>query len=133
MNKVILLGHVGQAPQLKTFDGGGKVASFTLATSASWKDKQTGEKKEKTTWHNVEVSGNRADVVMGYIVKGSKILVEGEIDNQAYEKNGEKRTFSKVRLHNFEFCDARREPGQKPQNPQNPVAGQSSGDIEVPF
>ena len=119
MNKAFLIGRVGQNPELKTFDGGGKVANFTLATSKSWKDKQTGEKKEKTTWHNVQASGVKADVVMGLITKGSKIAIEGEIDNSSYEKNGEKRIFSRVNMLNFEFCDSKKKEEGAPQETSN--------------
>ena len=119
MNRVFLLGRVGQAPELKTFDGGGKSASFSLATSESWKDRETGEKKEKTIWHNIQANGVKADVVMGYITKGSKLMVEGKIDNRQYEKDGKKQTFSSVQMLNFEFCDSKKKEEGAPQETSN--------------
>lgn len=107
MNKVILCGRVGKNPELKKFETS-QSASFSLATNYKYKNKK-GDYEEKVCWHLIEAWGKTADIVCGYITKGSKILIEGQIDNQQYEKNGEKRTISKIKLLNFEFCDKKQE------------------------
>jgi single-strand DNA-binding protein len=101
VNKVILIGNVGKDPEIKSFDNGGKVANFSIATSESWKDKQSGERKEKTDWHNVAVFGQLADIVERYVKKGSKLYVEGKLSTRTYEKDGEKRYVTEVVLQGF--------------------------------
>lgn len=98
MNKVFLLGNVGKDPEVKSLDNGNKIASFTLATSESWKDKDSGERKSKTTWHRVVVFNSAlAGVVGSYVKVGSKVLVEGSIANRTYtDKDGVERSISEV-------------------------------------
>lgn len=127
MNRCYLLGNIGKDPELKTFEGGGKVANFSLATTKKWKDKQSGETKTKTTWHNVQASGAKADIVMGYLTKGSKILIEGEIDNRQFEKEGKKQTFSSVNMLSFEFCD------KKSDSKESEAPSEPSNDMDIPF
>jgi len=83
LNKVILIGNAGSEPTLHTFDSGDKIANLTLATSVKWKTKD-GEQKEKTTWHNLVFSRGLADVVSKYVTKGSRLYIEGSIDNYSY-------------------------------------------------
>ena len=76
VNKVILVGNLGNDPEIRTFGNGGKVANFSLATSESWRDKQSGEKREKTEWHRVAVFGEGlVGVVERYVKKGSKLYI----------------------------------------------------------
>lgn len=80
LNRVTLVGNVGKDPESKSFQNGGKVVNLTIATSESWKDKQTGERKEKTEWHNVAVfQDGLTGIVEQYVRKGSKLLVEGKM------------------------------------------------------
>lgn len=100
MNKVILLGNVGQDIEVVTFDNGNKIAKTTLATSEHWKDKTTGEKKTATEWHNLVFVGAVVGVVEKYVKKGDKLSVEGKIKTRSYEnKDGVKiyRTEVEVR------------------------------------
>ena len=86
VNKVILVGNVGKDPEVKTFQNGGKIVEFSIATSERWNDKQSGEKKEKTEWHRVVVSGeNLARVAENYIRKGSKVCVEGKLQTREWQ------------------------------------------------
>jgi len=78
INKTILLGRVGKDPEVRAMNSGDKVANFSIATSESWKDKATGEKKEKTEWHNIVVWGGLVSIVENYVKKGSRIYVEGK-------------------------------------------------------
>jgi single-strand DNA-binding protein len=95
VNKVILVGHVGQDVELKYTPSGVAVATFSLATSESWKD-QDGSKQEKTTWHNIVVWRKLAEIAAEYVKKGARLYVEGKIDNQTYEKDGVKHYTSKI-------------------------------------
>lgn len=100
-NKVILIGHLGKDPEIKTLANGNKMATMSLATSKRWKDKD-GEKKEKTSWHRIVVyNKNLAEIVEKYFRKGNCIYVEGELDQREYEKDGEKRTITEVLLSGF--------------------------------
>ena len=95
VNKVILLGNIGQDPDIRTMQNGKKVCTFSLATSDSWKDKETGEKKEKTEWHRVVVfNEGLVGVVESYIKKGTKLYVEGSLQTRKWsdDKGVEKYT-----------------------------------------
>ena len=95
VNKVILLGNIGQDPDIRTMQNGKKVCTFSLATSDSWKDKETGEKKEKTEWHRVVVfNEGLIGVVENYIKKGSKLYIEGSLQTRKWtdDKGVEKYT-----------------------------------------
>ena len=95
VNKVILLGNLGQDPDIRTMQNGKKVCTFSLATSDSWKDKETGEKKEKTEWHRVVVfNEGLIGVVESYIKKGTKLYLEGSLQTRKWtdDKGVEKYT-----------------------------------------
>jgi single-strand DNA-binding protein len=95
-NKVQLIGHVGNDPEIKTFDGGKKLVNFTLATNESYKN-DTGEKVEETQWHKLVAWGKTADIIEKYVAKGKEIAIEGKLTHRNYEdKNGEKRYFTEV-------------------------------------
>lgn len=86
LNKVQLLGHLGADPEVRSFQSGDKVANLRLATSESWKDKQTGEKKEATEWHSVAVFGDGlVGVVERYLRKGSKVFLEGQLRTRKWQ------------------------------------------------
>ncbi|WP_304200594.1 single-stranded DNA-binding protein, partial [Flavobacterium alvei] len=95
-NTVQLIGHVGQEPEIKTFDGGKKVANLTIATNDSYKNEK-GEKVETTEWHRVTAWGTTADIIEKYVTKGLQIAVEGKLTHRSYDdKNGEKRYITEV-------------------------------------
>ena len=86
VNKVILVGNVGNDPEIRTFGNGGKVANLSLATSESWRDKQSGEKREKTEWHRVAVFGEGlVGVIERYVKKGSKLYIEGKLQTRKWQ------------------------------------------------
>ena len=100
INKVTLLGNVGKDPEIKTFQNGGKVASFSLATTESWKDKATGERKPATEWHNIVVKNEGlVGIVEKYVKKGSKLHIEGKLETRTYEKDGSKRYVTEIVLY----------------------------------
>ena len=103
MNKAILLGNVGRTPDLKELPNGTQCAEFSLATNRKWTNKD-GEKVEETEWHNVVAYGRQAEVIGKYVEKGSKLMVEGRIKTDQWEKDGEKRYKTRVILDQFEFA-----------------------------
>jgi single-strand DNA-binding protein len=86
LNKVQVLGNLGQDPEIRTFQGGGRVANLSIATSETWKDKQTGEKKERTEWHRVAIFvDGLVGVVEQYVKKGSKVYIEGQLETRKWQ------------------------------------------------
>lgn len=103
VNKVILLGNIGKNPEIKSTQNGSKLASFSIATSKRWKDKQTQEYKDKTEWHKVVVFGEGlVDIVDKYVKKGSKIYIEGELQTRKWQdQTGNDRYTTEVILQGF--------------------------------
>lgn len=103
INKVILVGRVGQDPDVRRFSNGNQVAEFSLATSKEWRDRQSGERKSKTTWHKIKVLNDTLieNVIRPYVNKGSLIGIEGELEVEEWEKDGQKRQATKVSVGAF--------------------------------
>lgn len=103
VNKVILVGNLGKDPESRSFQNGGKVVSFSVATSENWKDKNSGERKDKTEWHNVSIfSEGLARVAEQYLKKGSKVYLEGQLETRKWQdKDGNDRYTTDVVLRNF--------------------------------
>ena len=104
VNKVILLGNLGQDPDIRTMQNGKKVCTFSLATSDSWKDKETGEKKEKTEWHRVVIfNEGLVNVVQQYVKKGAQVYIEGQLSTRKWtdEKSGQDKYSTEVVLQGF--------------------------------
>lgn len=98
LNKVMLIGNLGADPEIRTFNNGGKVANLRIATSETWKDRQTGERKEKTEWHTVAIfSEGLVSVVERYLKKGSKVFVEGKLQTRKWQdQNGQDRYSTEI-------------------------------------
>ena len=103
VNKVQLLGNLGADPEVRNFQNGGRVLTFNLATSDTWKDRDSGERKERTTWHRVSIfADGLIDVAEKYLKKGSKVLVEGKLENREWtDGEGVKRYSTEVALRPF--------------------------------
>jgi single-strand DNA-binding protein len=102
VNKVILIGNLGRDPEVRTTQSGTKVANLSLATSDSWKDKNTGERKEKTEWHRVVIFGNLADIAERYLKKGSKVYVSGQLQTRKWQdQSGQEEYSTEVVLQGF--------------------------------
>lgn len=98
LNKVMLIGNLGADPEIRTFSNGGKVANLRIATSETWKDRQTGERKEKTEWHTVAIfTEGLVGVVERYLKKGSKVFVEGKLQTRKWQdQNGQDRYSTEI-------------------------------------
>lgn len=103
VNKAILLGNVGQDPDIRPTQAGNKIANLSIATSETWKDKATGERKERTDWHRIVIfNQNIVDIVEQYVSKGSKLYVEGSLQTRKYTtKDGADRTVTEVVIGPF--------------------------------
>jgi len=103
VNKVILIGNVGKDPEIRMTQDGREIANITLATSDSWKDKNTGEKKEKTEWHRIVIfSDGLVKIVKSYVKKGSKLYIEGSLQTRKWEDNtGAEKYTTEIVLQNF--------------------------------
>ena len=163
VNKVILVGNLGKDPESRSFANGGKVVSFSVATSENWKDRSSGERKEKTEWHNVSIfSEGLARVAEQYLKKGSKVYLEGQLETRKWQdQSGNDRYSTDVVLRQFNssmvLLDSRGEGGgggygsggggssyggggddfgggnSRPQQRPQPAAFDTDLDDDVPF
>jgi single-strand DNA-binding protein len=128
VNKVTIIGNCGQDPELKYLASGKAVVNVTVATSESWKDKNTGEKVEKTEWHKVVGYGQKAEFFSEFLDKGSKVYIEGQIQTRKWQdQNGNDRYTTEVIMRDFVPLDKR------PIRSDDPVCNKAYGDDEVPF
>lgn len=107
VNKVILVGRLGKDPEVRSLDSGVSVANFTMATSESYKDKTTGEKKEITEWHNVVLWRGLAEIAQKYLHKGDMIFVEGKLRTRSWEKEGVTRYTTEIVGDNMTMLSTR--------------------------
>ena len=150
VNKVILVGNLGQDPEIRSLQDGRQVANFSIATSESWKDKNTGERKEKTEWHRVVVfNDNLVGVIKNYVKKGAKLYIEGSLQTRKWtDKDGAEKYSTEVVLQGFNgtltMLDGKRDGGSNEQSYNAPQQsyGQSAPaakpaaellDDEIPF
>jgi single-strand DNA-binding protein len=102
VNKVILIGNVGKDPEIRTLNSGERVANLSLATSETWRDKTSGERKEKTEWHRVTIfNDNIVKVVENYVKKGSTLYIEGSLQTRKYEQNGVEKYATEIHIGKF--------------------------------
>ena len=107
VNKVILIGNVGGDPETKYMPSGGAVTNLSIATSESWKDKQTGQPQERTEWHRVVFFNRLAEIASEYVRKGSKIYVEGALRTRQWEQDGVKRYSTEIVASQMQMLDSR--------------------------
>lgn len=103
VNKVILIGNLGRDPEVRSFQNGGRVCNLRIATSESWKDKTSGERKERTEWHSVAIfNDNLVGIAERYLKKGSKVYLEGQLETRKYtDKDGNERYTTEVVLRPY--------------------------------
>jgi single-strand DNA-binding protein len=107
VNKVILLGNVGKDPETRYLPSGGAVANLSLATSESWKDKNTGQQQEKTEWHRIVFFNKLAEIVNEYVKQGSKIYVEGSLRTRSWEQDGVTKYATEIVASEMQLLDSR--------------------------
>ena len=148
INKVILVGNVGQDPEIRSTQDGREIASFSIATSDSWKDKNTGEKKEKTEWHRLAIfSPGLVGVVKNYVKKGTKLYIEGSLQTRKWtDAQGIEKYTTEIVLQNFnstlQILDSRDRQGggsdsysapTSSSRPSNNDVSVEEHDDEIPF
>ena len=135
INKVILLGNLGADPELRTTAGGDAVATISIATSDSWKDKNTGEEQQKTEWHRVVFFRRMAEVVGQYLKKGSSVYVEGQLQTNSYEdKNtGEKKFSTQIVARDMQMLGSRNNSETQSNSSEETSMDQTPMDDEIPF
>ena len=136
INKVILLGNLGADPEIRYTAGGDAVATVSVATSSSWNDKQSGEKREKTEWHRVVFFRRLAEIVGEYLKKGSSIYVEGQLQTNSYEdKNtGERKFSTQIVAREMQMLGSRNNMDVQQDNPQEMQSQEPPAfDDEIPF
>mgnify|MGYP006258542451 FL=1 len=107
INKVILVGNLGQDPEVRFTAGGAAVTTLSLATSESWKDKESGQDQEKTEWHRVVLWNRLAENAGEYLKKGSKVYIEGQLQTRKWEQDGQTRYTTEVIGRDMQFLDSR--------------------------
>jgi single-strand DNA-binding protein len=153
VNKVTLIGNVGADPEVRTMPAGGAVTNLTIATSETWKDKQTGQPQERTEWHRIVFFNRLAEIAGEYLKKGSKVYIEGSLRTREWEKDGIKRYTTEIVGGEMQMLDSKgamagqsapagqysnhapqQQPAkQQPVQPQAVPAGSDDFDEIIPF
>lgn len=142
VNKVILLGRLGKDPEIRTLDNGAKVATFSIATSETYKDKN-GERQEKTEWHNIVLWRALADLAESYLAKGREVYIEGKLQTRSWDdKDGNKRYTTDIVGTNLNFVGSRADntggqqappPSEEPVTRTTPPTAPASKPEPAPF
>jgi single-strand DNA-binding protein len=138
VNKVIIIGRLGQDPEVKYFQDGSAVCNLSVATSQEWKDKNTGEKKEKTEWHRIVAFRKLAELCGQYLAKGRQIYVEGRLQTRQWEKDGQTHYTTEIVANEIQFLGGKSEGNRPPAaspDAYGPVGDYNSnqGDDDIPF
>ena len=148
INKVILIGTLGKDPETKNFPNGGSLTQFSIATSESWKDKNTGERKEQTEWHRIVLNNRLGEIAQQYLRKGSKVYIEGSLRTRQWtDQNGQERYTTEIRGEQMQMLDSSRvqtstetslppkvvSPPMLPKNLQSPVPIAPPVDLDDKF
>ena len=141
LNKVILIGRLGNDPEIKQMVNGKSVARLSLATSNTWKDKNTGEKKEKTEWHRVVFFGRLAEIADQYLRKGSQVYVEGKLQTRKWEdRDGNERWTTEIVGNQLEMLGDRMSSGSSQSNNMDQSTSKTNSnfsdeefDDDIPF
>lgn len=150
LNQVNLIGRLGQDPEVKYLPNGDAVCNLSLATSERWKDKATGEQKEKTEWHRVVMFGKLAEIAGQYLKKGALVYFQGKLETRQWEKDGEKRYTTEIRANEMKMLGSKDDAGgsrdgnnngqqqrqaapQQQRQAQQPAQQQDQFDDDAPF
>ena len=142
INKAIILGHLGRDPELKHTQSGSAVCNFSVATSESWTDKQTGQKQERTEWHRIVAFSRLAEICGQYLLKGSQVYIEGRIQTREWtDRDGNRRFTTEIVADKMQMLGGRQEGGNNGGRPDTRNAGkpgydahgQETGGPDIPF
>ena len=138
INKVILVGNVGQDPEVRYMPSGGAVANLSIATSESWKDKQTGEQTDRTEWHRVVFFNRLGEIAGEYLKRGSKVYVEGSLRTRKWQdKDGQERYTTEIVGSEMQMLDKKGEDVSarmtESTNHQQPAPSETAADDDIPF
>ena len=146
VNKAIIIGNLGRDPELRYAPSGDAICNITVATTESWKDKATGEKKEATEWHRIVMFSKLAEIAGQYLKKGSQVYIEGRLQTRKWQdKDGTDRYTTEIRADHMTMLGGKpegasapqepRQPSAKPQQPASHQSGSGFGDFsdDVPF
>jgi len=135
VNKAIIVGNVGSDPDIRTMPNGNQVVNLSIATSDEWKDKNTGDKKEKTEWHRCVFFNKIADIAAQYVNKGSKIYVEGRLQTRSYEQDGVKKYSTEIVVNDMQMLDSKNtnSNNEVKEASNNDIAKFDSFDDDIPF
>ncbi|MBL4604101.1 MAG: single-stranded DNA-binding protein [Flavobacteriaceae bacterium] len=141
INKVILIGHLGDEVKMNYFEGGNSIGRFPIATNETYTNRQSGEKVTNTEWHNVVVRNKLAEICEKYLSKGDKVYCEGRIKTRQWEQDGQKRYTTEIHVANMTFLSTKKETGtpvtsntgNQPTVPQEQKAEANDTDDDLPF
>ena len=139
INKVILVGNLGRDPETRYLPSGGAVTNVSLATSRAWKDRDSGEQKEKTEWHRVVFFNRLGEIAGEYLKRGSKVYVEGELRTREWEKEGQKHFTTEIVATEMQMLDSKGGNSDYEKNNNSSIATPSSlsssdmVDDDIPF
>ena len=147
LNKVLLIGRLGADPEIKQMVNGKSVARLSLATSNTWKDKNTGDQQERTEWHRVVFFKRLAEIVEQYVKKGSKLYIEGRLQTRSWEQDGIKRYTTEIVANEMQMLDSRSsasqdsfgdqantpQPAKQPAQQAQAPANFDNFDDDIPF
>lgn len=138
VNKVILVGNVGNDPEVRYMPNGNAVANISVATSDSWKDRNTGDQQERTEWHRVVFFNRLAEIVEQYVKKGTKLYLEGRLQTRSWEQDGAKRYSTEIVANEMQMLDSRgaggvnQEFGDQAPPPAAPSQDSEKGSTQQP-
>ena len=143
VNKVVIIGHLGKDPETRFASSGEAICNFSIATTETWKDKATGEKKEATEWHRINAFGKLAEICSQYLKKGSQVYIEGSLRTRKWQdKDGQDRYTTEIRADEMKMLGSRQgeaPPREREAAPAQPASGakKASGfddmDDDIPF
>ena len=130
VNKAIIIGHIGADPEVKFMPSGKAVCNISVATSEAWKDKQTGEKRERTEWHRVSLFARLAEVAGEYLTKGSQVYVEGRIQTRKWQgQDGQDRYTTEIIANDMQMLGGGQRSGGQTHGGTGDHAPQSRGEV----
>lgn len=130
VNKVILIGHLGDEVKMHYFDEGNCIGRFPVATNETYTNKETGERISNTDWHNIVVRNKLAEICEKYLMKGDKVYLEGRLKTRQYEADGQKRYVTEIHVQELTMLSSKKEiKEQTPKKPVEPPKGKKDDDL----